>query len=353
MIMTMNRIKKVLSTLILAGCALLTSCEVEFSPNAEWQEIPVVYCVLDQDDSLSIVRLQKAYLGEGNLYHFSQIFDSINYAPEEFEVKLLEWEAQRGTYNLLSKKGNTPKRVLPFAYAELENKEEGAFSHPVQPVYVRATQGELDTSCVYELVVIRKATGDTLLTGETALIGNMPRSNYNYSGLIKPNVTTKFRFSNGANGTCLMQFYTYTRARKYQPMVRIFYGYSYKEEKGSLDIFFQNVRSSMNREAMEIALPKSTFLSQIKHHFEGDTNTKFLIDSVQLFVNAASEDLSAFMAANAPNGGINQVIYNYSNVKGGLGIVASRRTHIFYTLPSDADPKHDYVNDIKDLGVGF
>ena len=48
---------------------LFTSCKVEFSPNAEWKEVPVVWCVLDQMDDTTWVRVQRCFLGEDNLYN--------------------------------------------------------------------------------------------------------------------------------------------------------------------------------------------------------------------------------------------------------------------------------------------
>ena len=54
--------------ILIAASLLLSACEVEFSPNAEWREIPVVYCVLDQDDDTTFVRVERCFLGEGNIY---------------------------------------------------------------------------------------------------------------------------------------------------------------------------------------------------------------------------------------------------------------------------------------------
>ena len=58
---------------------LFYACEVEFSPNAEWKEVPSVYCILDQDDDTTWVRVEKCFLGEGSIYNYGMISDSINY----------------------------------------------------------------------------------------------------------------------------------------------------------------------------------------------------------------------------------------------------------------------------------
>ena len=71
----MNDMKtvRIIAILILCVCSFV-SCEVEFSPNDKWTEIPVVYCVLDQDDDTSFVRVQRCFLGEGNQYRYTGIY---------------------------------------------------------------------------------------------------------------------------------------------------------------------------------------------------------------------------------------------------------------------------------------
>ena len=87
---------KVTRYLLPAVCYLLslffTSCEVEFSPNAKWKNVPVVYCVLDQDDDTTWARVQRCYLSEDNIYSYGQNSDSINYPQGSIEVYLLGYE---------------------------------------------------------------------------------------------------------------------------------------------------------------------------------------------------------------------------------------------------------------------
>ena len=52
------------------------SCDNDFNPNAEWKETMVVYGLLDQDQDTTWVRVQKCYLGEGDMIAMSSIMDS-------------------------------------------------------------------------------------------------------------------------------------------------------------------------------------------------------------------------------------------------------------------------------------
>ena len=57
--------------LIAVTLLAFSSCRVEFSPNAPWRDVPSVYCVLDPEEDTVWVRLQRCYLGEDNLYNYS------------------------------------------------------------------------------------------------------------------------------------------------------------------------------------------------------------------------------------------------------------------------------------------
>ena len=75
-----------IGVILLLSALSFSACKVDFSPNAEWKEIPVVYCILDQDDDTTWVRVQRCYLGEGNLYQYGSCYDSINYPQGSLRV---------------------------------------------------------------------------------------------------------------------------------------------------------------------------------------------------------------------------------------------------------------------------
>ena len=187
----MNIIKKAFLPLI--SIFVFASCEVEFSPNAEWTETPVVYCLLDQDDDTTFVRVQRCFLGTDNNYQYAAIADSINYRQGDITVIMEEWNGKLGSDGLLARTGDAPRRIFDFNYQEIVNKDSGAFYNTIQPVYACPTAGQLDTNCVYRLKVIKNATGDTIAQAETSLI-------YGQMRLSKPNNVTMFQFA-GTSGS--------------------------------------------------------------------------------------------------------------------------------------------------------
>lgn len=66
------------------------SCETEFETLAPWKEIPIVYGILDQHEPIQNIKINKAFLGEGNALVYAQNPDSIYY-PYGLEVRVEEW----------------------------------------------------------------------------------------------------------------------------------------------------------------------------------------------------------------------------------------------------------------------
>ena len=359
-----------ISIVIVLLSVLFASCKVEFSPNAAWQEIPVVYCVLDQDADTTFVRVQKCYLGEGNNLAYSTVFDSVNYPKGSLEVKMLAWKAVRTQYGMLEKdpSATTPKKEFSFDYYISHDKEEGNFAAPEQPLYICITRGLLDTACVFQLLVIKTETGDTIATSFTSLVGNYA----DMSILLRhPNNNTKFQFSGSAgNGRCAFEWLTLPRARQYQPMVRFYYRDFMVYDRGDhfdttiiphhLDIPVSSVKVNLNAYVAQTNLDEQRYLAAIKDGLKdkildenGDTINRNIIDSVDIYIKACTEELAAYLFSQADNGSINQDGYNYSNIEGGKGVFAARRAKIFFRIATPPNSDSRYKKKIKELGVGF
>ena len=86
----MKKIYLILSVFLL----ILSSCETDFDVHAAWEEITVVYGLLDQNQDRQYIKLNKAYLGSADALQIAQITDSINFLPENMEVRLYKLYAQ-------------------------------------------------------------------------------------------------------------------------------------------------------------------------------------------------------------------------------------------------------------------
>jgi hypothetical protein len=58
----------------------ITACTTDIDPCDEWQNIPVVYGIIDPDDSVHYIRLNRAFLGNMNVYDMASESDSLLYS---------------------------------------------------------------------------------------------------------------------------------------------------------------------------------------------------------------------------------------------------------------------------------
>ena len=78
--------------LILSVFAIVfTACETDFDVNATWEEVTVVYGLLDAGDGkeLQQIKISKAFLGEMDALQMAQYADSINFDPNDLDVKIV------------------------------------------------------------------------------------------------------------------------------------------------------------------------------------------------------------------------------------------------------------------------
>lgn len=336
--------KKTLFPLLLAS-VLLTGCEVEFSPNAQWKNIPVVYCLLDQDDDTTWVRVQRCYLSEGNIYSYGQNSDSINYPQGTIEVTLLAYE------------GSTLKDSIPFIYTEID-RDSGSFANIAQPIYYSITTNRLRENYRYCLR-IRNAIDGSILA-DTDPIPLIKKSNLPL--ITKPAITITPSFDTlggfyfneidpvtGTQSACIIQWNHLENARLYQPVVRFYY--SVAGNTRYLDLLCPRVSSKTN----EIRYSREQFLTDIRDRLINDTSTKHFIPHVDIYLTCCSEELNAYLTTLSAGTSVNIEHEPYTNIKGGVGIFAARRTHLYKGMPADnsIQPGVGLQDLIINLGVGF
>ena len=329
---------------VLFSLFMLTSCEVEFSPNASWKEIPVVYCLLDQDDDTTWARVERCYLGEGSIYDYSSVSDSINYPKGSIEVKLLK------IYN-----GET---VAEYTFLDTTvNRQGGNFASGGQPMYFLPGKAHFDEFCTYDIQVRRIADGQVIARSKQPiqLIVRNPED----CVFTKPTFTTyprktgMFAFKASGN-TCQMEWPALKNARLYQPFVRLYF--MENGERRYIDVRTPSVSSTNNTDRYTIFYQASGFLTSVKEQLEDDPAPKTYLKEVDLYLTACSEDLSAYMANIADAGNLDQSRELYSNIEGGRGIFAARRTKLHRWYPADSSLASTPVGlyyQLKQLGVGF
>lgn len=324
---------------------LVASCSVEFSPNAQWKEVPVVYCLLDQDDDTSWVRVEKCYLSEGDIYSPARISDSVNYPEGSINVSILAYDAS----------GNL-RDSIPFEYT-MRPRLDGNFVSGDQPVYYSVTSGRLREDWRYQLYIRHSSDGSLIAASQTPIrlikqvsdrIVNKPSYTVNRTTGI---AYGQFAFY-GAYNTCQIEWDTMANGRLYQPIVRFYY--SVNGDTTYIDLKAPSATSRGTSPFLSVNYPRYTFLADVKAQLQNDTSSKKYLKMVDIYMTVASEDYNAYISSINAGSTITQGREPYTNIDGGLGIFAARRTHLYKWMPADSSNKAEGLyTKLINLGVGL
>ena len=342
---------------LLVYSVFLVSCNVEFSPNAQWRDIPSVYCVIDPEEDTVWARVQRCYLGDDTLYNYSTIADSTNYPEGSIRVKLLAWRGQRGTHNSLTSTGQLVDS-WDMTYTEIPGKPDGNFASGSQPIYYCVPGRKLmkDTACVFELLVMNQG-GDTIARAVTTMVGILPSVRVMGDSvetvLVEPNSARGHAFGYRVPNKGEIKWNTLPRGRRYQPTL-LFYYAKYGDTlsipvKGS---YVVNTNNDLTLSTKSIT--QERLLSYVKESLKNNTDTLRMVNLVGIMIDACNEDLHAYLNSQGGTGTSSQDYQQYSNIEGGVGVFGSRRTHIMVNVPCDSSGKDGYLAyELKRLHVGF
>jgi hypothetical protein len=155
--------KKIFSSIILM--LLLYSCSTDFDVNADWEDISIVYSLLNQNDSVNYVKINKAFLGNQDAYLMASQSDSTKY-NSDISVTLERWKMDENFASqiiYLEKTTDIIKDSLDI-YGNT-----GTFATENNVIY--KTTEQLYSDSKYKLVV-KIPKKEELVTSSTELISN-------------------------------------------------------------------------------------------------------------------------------------------------------------------------------------
>lgn len=297
----------------------LASCRSDFDVTAEYEEIPVVYGLLDIQDSVHYIRIQRAYLDKNtSALVQAQHPDSIYY-PDVLDVFITPGQS----------KEQIPLDRVMAADVGLD-KEPGLFDTENHVLYrfEHPLQKDLD----YELHIFNRLTGKTT-TAETDVIGSftsfLPTDNYvmNWSGDTADVVG--FRWEVKPN----MSVFDLSMAFHFWEIDKV----SGDTTAHSLD--FSIVHNRLTNIFSQDFFVSPTYRSelfyiQVSNHLEPRNNIYRVADKIEFRLTAGGEHLGKLIANQQVQQGItgNMALDRYTNVDDGIGIFSSRYTQTFENI---------------------
>ena len=306
--------------LFLALGSLFNACSTEVDLYADYKDITVVYGLLDSDKDTNYVKINKAFLGNGDAHEFALIADSCNY-PFKLDTKIIEYRATAAGTNYQK------TREIVLDTLTIHNKhQDGFFYAPDQLVYFTNQRIYSNTSQYkykYELQINR---GDTVLVAETDMVGG-----YGF------NITTAVGSFSGEYGTPV-KWYPCPNAAMYEVVLKFRFvevGPSHDSVQRcmswSLGTHSEQELYANNWENGQYNLShkSSLFFTQLAAFLGSDTLNQNVDRVIQdnafcVSIAAGGEELYNFISVNGPSSSIVQNIPEYTNVKGGYGVFSSR-----------------------------
>lgn len=304
----------------------LTSCKDKLELNAPYKEIPSVYAVLNVEDPIHIIRVNKVFLGEGNANQMAQVADSINYPEGELNVSL----------------NNSNGTNIVFRDS-LVKTEEGTFNS-TQRVYV--SNAKLNSGELYTLSIKNLRTGNEFKASARAIKPVNPFGNHPFVPLYYPvppttpvNSTNYIDYSN-VNVTYSIRFDT-NEARLYQVLIRLHYYDSLNNSTNTIPRYidyqsnnFQitDLRSFGSIKRISFDFKGAELFSAIGVGMSKVTNPVAFIGrkmyKIQFFIYSSSQDYLDYLEYSKPSLNIAQTKPIYSNFEANkaIGIFTFRTT---------------------------
>ena len=320
--------------LLLVLMSLTHSCETDFTTIADYEDITVVYGLLDSKEPYQYVKINKAFLSETDVMTYAADPDSNQYLYA-LEVAVEEY----------SESGNKIATHI-LDTTTVYNKESGQFYYPEQVVYrldkpdhpyeikyivegLNDTVGIeyfwLNEDNVYKLVIRNPQTGKEI-TSETPLVKDFR--------ITKPGFGQTIRFVQDPINPKEFEWEKADNGAKYEFELRFNYG---EWMWGSQDTVNKYIVLSAATVSAAAGSNTLTFYYWDDQFFSTCENLIPYSDPakeeqvrerytsfIDVVVFVAEDDYAKYIEVNEPSTSIVQDRPNYSNIENGIGVFSSR-----------------------------
>ncbi|HOW25202.1 MAG TPA: hypothetical protein PK711_05980 [Bacteroidales bacterium] len=305
----------------------LASCSTDVDLIGDYEDITVVYGLLNQNDSISYLKINKAFLGEGNALIMAQEPDSSSYL-NNLSVIMEAW------------KNGILEQTFTFDTTTIYNKEVGTFYYPEQVLYRCVTSNKLDDESLYRLVITNELTGK-IITASTPLVSDFPILKPIVNNPVKPTI----HFPDNDNPKDL-EWLSAKYGKLYNAIMRFHYKETFSSVTDTLYKYVETAYSPKKSETLEggeemlIQFANNSFYKLLEQNVpyepakEATVEARYAI-SVEYIFSVAGDDFNTFMEVNDPSSSIVQERPEYTNVENGIGIFSSRynKSRLYYISP--------------------
>lgn len=294
--------------------ALLAACSTDLEVNAPYKDITVVYGLLSTrasdglgEQTRHYVKINKAFLGEGDAYVYALVPDSTEYDSADFAMWPRVVDLDNGTEHLLR------DTLMP--------REPGVFNSPMHQMW--CFDATLDPEHRY---AVRMKVRGNEVSSETPIV-NPPAYQ---SGFLQTNSNSKLNLMLGNQyNTVDMEFRSGRDARRYDVSYRVRYA---EDRSGTLTeesytVFLASVRTNHlnGGEELQVAISGEGFYQNLANAMENDPSiTRRIYRGMDILFASASDELATYLTLASPVSGIVEERPEYTNITNGYGLFAGR-----------------------------
>lgn len=312
---------------------IFTSCDTDFDVNAEWEEVTVVYGLLDAGDEMKTqqIKISKAFLGKMDALQMAQFADSINFDQGELAVKVIR-----------VKNNGIRDTITLDEVPTLRNV--GVFNDSII-VYTFENNNFLNSNFEYELLIKNNITGNEVSSTTNIISGfNFDMGAGFPFGFIEtwiPGNPSATKFSSTV--------VTWGNSTDNGVQYQIELIFNYNENDIAKNLIYT---SSVLEETNIFEFEGEKFFNFLKNELVKDPliERKFL--SIDLIMTVGSEDLKTYRIINEEITGIVQERPQFTNINNGIGLFSSRFTKTRKGF-SIANRTIDYLTSIDGLDRNF
>ena len=312
---------------------IFTSCDTDFDVNAEWEEVTVVYGLLDAGDEMKTqqIKISKAFLGKMDALQMAQFADSINFDQGELAVKVIR-----------VKNNGIRDTITLDEVPTLRNV--GVFNDSII-VYTFENNNFLNSNFEYELLIKNNITGNEVSSTTNIISGfNFDMGAGFPFGFIEtwiPGNPSATKFSSTV--------VTWGNSTDNGVQYQIELIFNYNENDIAKNLVYT---SSVLEETNIFEFEGEKFFNFLKNELVKDPliERKFL--SIDLIMTVGSENLKTYRVINEEITGIVQERPQFTNINNGIGLFSSRFTKTRKGF-SIANRTIDYLTSIDGLDRNF
>ena len=293
---------------------LIQGCKTDFNINAEYKDITIVFCLLNQKDTVHYALINKAFLGEGNAITMAADPANTLYPYDELQVTMEE-----------SLNGNLNHTYI-LDTVVLNNKPAGIFSSPSHVMY--AFTAHLKENCKYKLKIQNTKSGK-LVEAETNIVNDFKYEKPYVPPVPPPPQVYKLpSLSFIGTSPIDMEWISAKYGIRYQANMV----FNYKEMsltdtvQKQVDWNLGTVKSTSldGGEVLKMEINKESFFVKLRDNIPFNSNVRRRALYVDFVLSVAGNEFNTYMEVNEPSSGVIQERPEYTNISNGIGLFCSR-----------------------------